>query len=99
MTKITLDSHPSVVVSYFRDAGKLLMSIYDDTYPRVAYRLSANNIGGNPEPGDLCPEGVLLKEISEEFDPNHPLEKRFFKDVVWASDEDIRSIRNGCLAT
>ena len=97
VTKISLDSHPSVVMAFSPEAGRLLMSVYDDTYPRVVYRLSANNIGGNPEQGDICPESVLLNEISEEFDPNHPMEKRFFKDAIWASDEDIRFIRNGLL--
>ncbi len=92
-----LDAHPSVVVAHCEDLGKLLFSVYDESYPKKAYRLSANNIGGNPEPYNTSPEQVLIHEITEEFDPNHPEEKKFVGKVDWASKEDIRFIRNGLL--
>lgn len=95
MEKTKLDAHPSVVV--VRSLDDFLFSIYDSGYPRKAYRLSANNIGGNPEPYDVSPENVLIKEIAEEFDPNHPAEKMYVGPVDWASDEDIRSIRGELL--
>ena len=97
MVKEKSDCHPSVVVAYSKDVGKFLMSVYDEGYPRKAYRLSANNIGGNPEPKDTTTENVLLREISEEFDPNHPEEKMYVGKVDWASKEDIRLVRNGLL--
>ncbi len=93
MPKQKLDAHPSVVV--VREFNEFLFSVYDQGYPRKAYRLSANNMGGNPEPYDVSPERTLIKEIAEEFDPNHPVEKTFVGKVDWASDEDIRFIRNG----
>lgn len=95
MEKIKLDAHPSVVV--VRSLDEFLFSIYDEGYPKKAYRLSANNIGGNPEPYDVSPENVLIKEIAEEFDPNHPVEKMYVGKVDWVSDKDIRFIRGGLL--
>lgn len=97
MGKIILDAHPSVVVAHCEDLGQFLFSVYDTGYPRKAYRLSANNIGGNPEPYNISPEQVLIHEIAEEFDPNHDKEKKFVGEVNWASEEDIRFIRNGLL--
>jgi hypothetical protein len=96
MDKRKLDAHPSVVV--VRSLDDFIFSIYDEGYPRQAYRLSANNIGGNPEPYSVSPERTLIQEIAEEFDPNHPVEKAFIGKVEWASDRDIRFIRNGLLA-
>jgi len=95
MEKIKLNAHPSVVVVHFLD--DFLFSLYDEGYPKKAYRLSANNIGGNPEPYDVSPENLLIKEIAEEFDPNHPIEKPHVGKVDWASQEDIRFIRGGLL--
>jgi len=95
MPKERLDCHPSVVV--VRGLDEFLFSIYDEGYPRKAYRLSANNIGGNPESYDVSPERTLIKEIAEEFDPNHPEEKPHVGKVNWASEEDIRFVRNGLL--
>lgn len=96
--KRKLDAHPSVLIAYSAEADKLLMSVYDEGYPRKAYRLSANLIGGNPEAGDSSPENVLIKEISEEFNPNHTAEKKFVGLVAWARQEDIRLIRSKLLA-
>ncbi len=98
MPKERLDCHPSVVVAYSAMEKKFLMSIYDEGYPRKAYRLSANNIGGNPEAEDRIPENLLLKEIAEEFDPNHSEEKQHVGKVLWAPDYHIRFIRNGLMA-
>jgi len=95
--KIILDAHPSVVIAYSEEAKKLLMSIYDEGYPIPVYRGSANNIGGNPEPWSISPENVLLEEIAEEFDPNHPEEKKHVGKVPWASSLDIRFIQNALL--
>jgi len=95
MAKLILDAHPSVVV--VKSLDKYLFAVYDEGYPRKAYRLSANNIGGNPESYDVSPERLLIKEISEEFDPNHPVEKAHVGKVDWASQDDIRFIRNGLL--
>ena len=96
MGKIELGAHPSVMV--VRSLDEFLFSIYDEGYPKKAYRLSANNIGGNPGLYDVSPEGVLIKEVAEELDPNHPEEKMYVGKVNWASEEDIRFIRNGLLA-
>jgi len=98
MGKIILGCHPSVVVAYSQEVNEFLMSVYDQGYPRKSYRGSANNIGGNPEGEDKDPESVLLKEIAEEFDPNHSLEKMFVGPVNWASDNDIRYVRNSLIA-
>lgn len=67
-------------------------------YPKEAYRLLANNIGGTPERDDRVPENVLIKEIYEEFDPNPPEEKKFVRKILWAPKKDIRLIRNGLLS-
>ena len=99
MTKVILDAHPSVVVAHCEELKKFLFSVYDNGYPRKAYRGSANNIGGNPEPSDISPQGVLINEISEEFDPNHPKEKKYVGAVSWASKENITRIRNELLGT
>jgi hypothetical protein len=96
MSQQKLDAHPSIVV--VRSLNEFLFSVYDEGYPRRAYRLSANNIGGNPEPYSVSPENVLITEISEEFDPNHPIEKAHIGKVDWASEEDIRFIRSGLLS-
>lgn len=98
MGKIKLDAHASVVVAHCIESGKLVFNVYDDGYPVTAYRGSANNIGGNPEAGDKDPENVLIREACEEFDPNHAEEKQHVGKVVWASEQDIRIIRNGLLA-
>lgn len=98
MSKQRLDAHPSVVIAYSPKVEKLLMSVYDEGYPRKAYRLSANNIGGNPEPYDISPENTLIKEIAEEFNPNHQEEKQHVGRVLWANEEDIRSVRNNLVA-
>ena len=92
-----MGAHPSVVVARCEGSNKFLFSVYDEGYPKKAYRLSANNIGGNPEPHHNSPEQVLIHEIAEEFDPNHPLEKKFVGAVNWASKGHIRLIRNGLL--
>jgi len=99
MSKEKLDSHPSVVVVHCVDSGKFLFNIYSEGYPRKVYVLSANNIGGNPGPEDKTPEGTLIRETCEEFDPTHKEENRFDKvrKVVWASDDDIRLVRNAIL--
>jgi len=97
MAKEKLDAHPSGAICCCRKAEKFLFSVYDQGYPKKAYRMSANMIGGNPEPGDISPEIVLIKEISEKLDPNHASEKKFVGKVKWASEADIRLIRNGLL--
>lgn len=99
MEKITLDAHPSVIVAHCWEEEKFLFNVYDNGYPRAAYRGSANNIGGNPEAFDVSPQSVLINEISEEFDPNHPEEKKYVGKVEWASKEDILRIRNELLGT
>lgn len=97
MTKKLLDAHPSVLVAYSPEAKKFLMGVYDQTYPKIAYRGSANNLGGNPEESDSSPEQVLLKEIFEEFNPAHLNEKKHLGKVEWALDSDIRLVRNSLL--
>jgi hypothetical protein len=97
MPRGKLDAHPSVVIVHCADLKKFLFNVYAEGYPRAAYRFSANNIGGNLEPGDRSPEDTLIREVSEEFDPNHGEEKRFVGEVVWAPDDDIRLIRNAIL--
>jgi len=94
MTKKIIDAHPSVIIAYCKEAKKFLMNEYDSGYSKKTYRLSANLIGGNPEPADFGPENVLIKELSEEIDPNHPDEKKRVGKVLWADSENIRSIRN-----
>jgi len=91
-----LDAHPSVVVVHCKELGEFLFNIYDEGYPKAAYRLSANNPGGNPEQNSVSPEGTLITEICEELDPNHG-KVRFKENACWASDEEIRAIRNSIL--
>jgi hypothetical protein len=95
MTQI-LDAHPSVVVAHCKELEKFLFLMYDEGYPKAAYRLSANNIGGNPEQDSVSPEGTLITEICEELDPNHKNTK-CGKVVNWAQDEEIRAVRNSIL--
>jgi len=97
-SKLPIDAHPSVVIAYEPVSEKLMFVAYDEGYPKVAYRLSVNLIGGNPEATDSIPENVLIKEVSEEFDPNHPEEKKKVGKVLWAPSEDIRIIRNTLLS-
>ena len=97
MTRITLDAHPSVVIAPCEALGKLLMAVYDGTYPQVSYRFSANNIGGNPSPKDGSPRNVLLREIEEEYDSNHKEKTQFGETVLWAPSDDIELIRNQLL--
>ena len=92
-----IDAHPSVIIAYCRALGKLLFSVYDAGYPKKAYCGSANNIGGNPEATDVGPESLLIREIAEEFNPNHPDKKQHVGEVKWANAADIRRIRNGLL--
>ena len=92
-----IDAHPSVIIAYCPPLDKLLFSVYDDGYPKPAYRGSANNIGGNPEATDTGPESLLIREIAEEFDPNHPDKKQYVGEVQWADAADIRRIRGGLL--
>lgn len=98
MSKIKVDAHPSVTIAFCAESGKLLLSVYDQGYPRAAYRGSANNIGGNPEGEDRSPEAVLVKEIKEEFDPEHSEEKQYVGKVLWAPKGDIEAIRNSLLS-
>jgi hypothetical protein len=96
--KQTLDAHPSVTIAY-SSKGKLLMAVYDGGYPQVSYRFSANNIGGNPNPGkgELCPIVTLRREIADEFDPNHGEKNKFGQTVSWAEQSDIQYIRDSLL--
>ena len=96
--KTKLDAHPSVVVVHNLETHKFLFSVYDNGYPKKAYRLSANLIGGNPESHDTSPETTLIREICEEIDPNHLEEKKFVGKVKWANNETIRRVRNGIFA-
>src|SRR3989344_7614370 len=71
MVKIRLDAHPSVIIAHCHESGKFLFSVYDQSYPKTAYRGSANNIGGNPEAEDIYPENILIREVCEEFNPSY----------------------------
>jgi hypothetical protein len=108
--KETLDCHPSVVVAHSPETQSFLFSVYDETYPKKAYRGAANNIGGNPEPFDFAtdpltrvscgsPSALLIREIYEELDPyaqgpNNDNPNRLGQKVNWASPKDIVAIRD-----
>ena len=96
MTKRYIEAHPSVVIAYSPEAEKLLFATYDKGYGKKTYRLSANNIGGNPNPKDLSPLDTLKREIEEEFDPNHS-ELKYGEKVDWASKDDMISVRKDLL--
>jgi len=93
MPKEKIDAHASVLITYSLEAEKLFLSQYNAGYPKAIFRGSANLIGGNVSPNDYSPEDVLIRELSEEFNPNHGIEKKFVGEVDWASDSDIRLIR------
>jgi hypothetical protein len=95
MKKI-LDAHPSVTIAYCNN-GKLLMSVYDAGYPQVSYRFSANNIGGNPSKKDVSPAATLIREVSEEFSPEHKEKTNFNETVLWAEKSDIELIRKSLI--
>ncbi|NCO11760.1 hypothetical protein CO038_01165 [Candidatus Pacearchaeota archaeon CG_4_9_14_0_2_um_filter_39_13] len=97
MTRRKIDAHPSVVLCFSPKRVRLLMGVYDEEYSKPAYRLSANNLGGNPEPGEDSPENVLIREVSEEFDPNHALKKINLGHVSWSNPAAIRAVRNALL--
>ena len=84
-----LEAHPSVVIAHCPVRNRLLMAVYDAGYPQVSYRFSANNIGGNPGPRDGNPKNVLLREIHEEYNPNHGEKTEFGETVLWAPSEEI----------
>lgn len=97
--KTLIDAHPSVIVA--RSGDHFLFSVYDDGYRKLAYRRSANFPGGNPNVDgktDESPENCLIRELMEEFDPNHSKRKKFVGEVYWASDADIRVVRNALLS-
>ncbi len=59
--------HPSSVV-IVTSGDKICHAVYDEGFPRVAWRNHANFIGGNFEPGkDYSPRGLLEREVSEEL--------------------------------
>lgn len=95
--KIELNGHPSVAIAYCEEEKKFLLLVYDKSFDLPAYRGSANVIGGNPKKTDKNPKDTLIREISEEFNPNHPEKHKFRGEVTWADDEDIRLIRNNIL--
>jgi len=96
--KTILDAHPSVMIAYSPELQKFLFSVYDDSYPRKIYRNSANLIGGNPRPDDKGPENTLLREITDEINPNHELKKKFIiGEVAWAPEQEIQFIRNSLI--
>ena len=102
--KNPVNEHPSVVIAYSEDVGKLLLSIYDCTYPHRAYRCAANNIGGNPGSddgnsieSDQSPIDVLRREIKEEFNPDHGGKKIHWGLVDWAEKDDIELLRDSLL--
>ena len=96
-----LEFHPSVTIAYCEEGSKkgtLLTAIYDSGYRMKAYVGSANPIGGNPsrKKGDRNPQGTIVREISEEYDPafqgpNHDA-LVFGQKVDWALPEDIRLV-------
>jgi hypothetical protein len=92
MEKQVLRYHPSVLIIQKDKTQDLLMGVYDDTYPLVAYRNSANLIGGNPSSKDKNPRDVLLREIAEELNVNPG------KEDYFAPGEDIKEIRNTILS-
>jgi len=100
-SKTILDQHPSVTIAYTNIEGIpwLFFAKYDTTYPRHSYRNSLNNIGGNPDEskGDKCPEDCLIREVAEEFNPNHPEKVEFGETGEWASHCDIRFLRSEIL--
>ena len=97
MAKRILEAHPCVTIAHNEESGKLLMAVYDEGYPQEPYRLSANNIGGNPSPEDGSPFGTDHREISEEFDPEHPPKVKFGETGIWAPKEDIALIQGALL--
>lgn len=97
MTKRTVEVHPSVTIAYCTEKEKLLMAVYDSGYSQVSYRFSANNIGGNPNPKDGNPRNVLIREIREEYNPEHGEKTNFGEAVLWAQKEDISFVRDSLL--
>lgn len=97
--KTTLDGQPSVAIAFCEPKRKLLMAVYDGGYNQVSYRFSANNIGGNPNPGkgDTGPRVTLSREIGDEYDPNHGEKNKFGQSVVWAPQQDIQLIRDALM--
>jgi len=92
MEKPILKYHPSLLIVQKEKTNELLMSIYDNTYPLITYRNSANLIGGNPSFKDKNPKEVLLREISEELNIDSENIKNF------APKEDIKIIRESILS-
>ena len=104
--KKLVEFHPSVTIAYCdkgKNSGKLLMAVYDSGYRMKAYVGSANPIGGNPSyvGWDINPKDTLVREISEEYNPNFQGPNHdslvFGQKVDWASPKDIQIIRDSLL--
>tara|TARA_Y100000310_G_scaffold344821_1_gene459766 strand:- start:6913 stop:7602 length:690 start_codon:yes stop_codon:yes gene_type:complete len=99
-----------VGVTVVRNGDNFLFQVYDDTLPKVINRGKVNLLGGNYSPGDQSPEGILRRELEEEFSTNQPDSEEFeraYTDILgkgpgakrvktFAPEEDISFIR-GCL--
>ncbi len=92
MEKPILKYHPSLLIIQKEQTNELLMNVYNDTYPLVVYRNSANLIGGNPPPKDKNPMEVLLREVDEELNIT-PGEENYF-----ASLQDIERIKSSIIS-
>ena len=74
--------HPSSVV-IVTSGDKIFHSVYDETFPREAWRLHANFIGGNYEFGkDYSPRGLLEREVSEEISLPSTKQELFAPELV-----------------
>lgn|SRR3989344_2186749 len=90
--KRRVDYHPSVLIAQSEMGGEFLFSIYDDTYPRAAYRGAANLIGGNPT-RDNSPLETLSREIGEEFN----FEEALKVHKICTSSEEIDTLRDSLI--
>ncbi|HLC31291.1 MAG TPA: hypothetical protein VJK51_01350 [Candidatus Nanoarchaeia archaeon] len=98
MTRVGLDAHPTNTIIYGKESGDFLFSLYDDTYPQVPYRLSANLIGGNPNDRDTSPLTTWRREMAEEFDPTPDQKNLRFDKNELAAPEVIGEVRDALLA-
>ncbi len=92
--KKPVDAHPSVLIAESEKKNEFLFSMYDNTYPRIAYRGALNLIGGNPTK-DFSPLETLVREVNEEFDPEEV--KNPGNGKIFAPFEDINLINNSLL--
>lgn len=108
---IDIHHHVGVTIIQAENMQEFLMGVYDNTYPHPTYRGRVNLIGGNNSPNDFSPQGLVERELKEEFS-TYSAEKEFdpsIKETIGtgpvpkigrliASGRDISLLKNNILS-